>query len=169
MASDYINRGYLSEEELDLIPGVPFSGKIPDKKCAVIECPQEIPCDPCQSACPFGAITLNGEHMTCLPCIEPEKCRGCGNCIPACPGMAIFVVDPNYAEGLCEISLCYEFLPLPVKGDRVDVTDRSGNRLCDGVITGVRNMSKFDRSAIVSVACPREYAMSARAFIRKEL
>ena len=35
-------------------------------RVAVIECVQEIPCNPCENACRLGAITI-GEQITNLP------------------------------------------------------------------------------------------------------
>ncbi|MBR4024904.1 MAG: 4Fe-4S binding protein, partial [Firmicutes bacterium] len=54
---------------------------------AVIECTEDIPCNPCSTCCNFGAITIEGS-ISELPCLDEEKCTGCGLCIPACPGMA---------------------------------------------------------------------------------
>lgn len=167
MDESFYNRGYLKTDELGDVPGIPCKGRIPEKKCAVIECPQEIPCDPCQSVCPFHAISLSDARMTSLPCIRPEDCSGCGNCVTACPGMAIFVVDPCYADGLCEVQMSYEFLPVPQKGERITVCDRAGEPLCEGEITTVRRAERFDHTLLVGISCPLEYAMTARAFQRK--
>ena len=58
---------------------------------AIIECPEHIPCNPCQEACSRGAIQLF-EKITDLPVIDFERCNGCGNCIAVCPGLAIYVL-----------------------------------------------------------------------------
>lgn len=36
----------------------------------------------CVNACPFGAITMNGED---LPVVNEEKCAACGECAAICP------------------------------------------------------------------------------------
>lgn len=36
----------------------------------------------CVTACPFGAITLNEDH---LPVVDEDKCTACGECVIACP------------------------------------------------------------------------------------
>lgn len=164
----YLSRGYLTEEELCHVPGIPRGERLPEKKCAILECPQEIPCDPCQNCCPTGAISLRGQEMTSLPVIDPEKCVGCGTCIAACPGMAIFVVDPQAGDGLCQVEIPYEFLPIPEPGTAVEVCDRSGAYLCDGVVSGVRRPQQFDHTAILAFTCSREFGMLARAVRLKE-
>ena len=58
---------------------------------AVIECVQQIPCNPCEKACPFGAIEV-GPDITNLPRLDLDKCRGCGICLSKCPGLAIFLL-----------------------------------------------------------------------------
>jgi Fe-S-cluster-containing hydrogenase component 2 len=103
------------------MPGVKYSGRLSDAELAgvmppserlvrgpvaVIECVQEIPCNPCEKACPFGAITV-GEDITACPVIDRDKCRGCGLCISRCPGLAIFVVDASGDEAT--IMLPYEY------------------------------------------------------------
>jgi RnfABCDGE-type electron transport complex B subunit len=47
----------------------------------------------CAMACPFGAITMNGED---LPVIDAEKCTACGLCVKACPRDLISLLDVNY-------------------------------------------------------------------------
>ena len=43
----------------------------------VIECPEYIPCNPCETACPTHAITI-GKPITNLPTLNVDKCTGCG-------------------------------------------------------------------------------------------
>ncbi|HHY94753.1 MAG TPA: FAD-dependent oxidoreductase, partial [Firmicutes bacterium] len=79
--------GAPSPEELAGCPGVPPAEALARGPVAVIECLQEIPRNPCEAVCPTGAIRI-GEYITDLPHLLPERCRGCGNCVPACPGQA---------------------------------------------------------------------------------
>ena len=103
------------------------------KGVAIIECVQEIPCNPCVDACPTNAISM--ENINALPKIDYEKCIGCGKCIEVCPGLAIFVVKVN-EKAL--ISLPYEFLPLPKEGQKVKALDREGKEICDAIVKKVK-------------------------------
>lgn len=97
------------------MPGVPSYSRMKERACAVIECAQTIPCNPCVKACPSGAIKIKGS-ITNPPVLDLNKCSGCGTCIPSCPGLAIFVVDFNYNKKMAQISIPYEFLPVPREG-----------------------------------------------------
>lgn len=132
---------------------------------AVIECTEDIPCNPCSTCCRFGAITIKGS-ISELPCLDEEKCTGCGLCIPACPGMAIFVVDEHYTDTEALVSFPYEFLPMPVKGQAVKATDRKGSIVCDGEIQKVVISDKFDHTAVVTVKIPCEFASAVRGIKR---
>ena len=61
-----IYQGFPSEDELSRIPGMPSEERIKKGSVACIECAQEIPCNPCEEACPYGAITV-GKPITNLP------------------------------------------------------------------------------------------------------
>ena len=78
-----IYTGVPSKEELANAPGVPSEKRMLEGRVACIECVQGIPCNPCESACKFGAITI-GEEITNLPRINEEKCVGCGVCQQLC-------------------------------------------------------------------------------------
>lgn len=128
---------------------------------AVIECYEEIPCNPCSKCCPRNAITFSGS-INSLPELNPDKCTGCGLCVAKCPGMAIFVVDGScwQEEGL--VSLPYEFQPVPEAKDKVDVTDRNGSVLCQGTVEKVVNPESFDHTAVLTVRIPKSFLTEAR-------
>jgi sarcosine oxidase subunit alpha len=58
----------------------------------IIECPQRIPCNPCHTSCPTGAVKAF-KDINDQPEIDYEKCTGCARCVAVCPGLACFVVD----------------------------------------------------------------------------
>lgn len=130
---------------------------------AVIECPEEIPCDPCVAACPRQAISL-GPSLTDLPVLDAEACTGCGLCITACPGMAIFMVDERAQETL--VSFPHEYLPLPEAGAVVQVVDADGRWLGEGRVVSVRTPAAADLTSVVTVSATPEYGRRVRGMLR---
>jgi ferredoxin len=153
--------GILDDQELAASPGVPSAERLARGKVAVIECAQEIPCDPCETACPFGAITV-GQPLTRLPILHEDKCTGCGLCLPVCPGLAIFLVDMAYRDEEATVAFPYEMLPLPRRGQRVQALGRDGQPLGVATIVSVRNPKANDRTPIVTIAVPKPLAMRVR-------
>jgi ferredoxin len=144
--------GVLTEEQLQEL------GPEPTGKIAIIECVEDIPCDPCVTACPTGALTM--DSLVAKPELNPEKCEGCGLCIAECPGLAIFVVDFDYSDDDAVVMLPYEFVPLPEKGETVDVLDRKGKKCGKGEILKVR--AHKNKTTVISVKVPKKLAMQVR-------
>lgn len=167
MAQGLARTGYLSEDELKDSPGVPSEARRRKGPVAVIECTQDIPCNPCESSCKVGAITV-GEDITNLPHLDEEKCVGCQTCVYMCPGQAIFIVDENLEHSKAKVTVPYEFLPLPEKGDTIIALDRSGKELGEAVVTGVRKTEKMDETSLVTMEIPKEWSMRARGLRRKQ-
>jgi len=130
---------------------------------AIIECYQNIPCNPCYSACNRGAIK-EFDDINDLPKINHDNCNGCGLCIANCPGLAIMVVDARYSEEKALIKIPYEFYPLPEKGQIVKGLDRTGEYVCDAEVINIMNSKALDRTPIVSITVPREYMKIIRNF-----
>jgi len=127
----------------------------------VIECYENIPCNPCQTSCPTGAIVVPG-NINSLPRIDYEKCTGCGICVSKCPGLAIFMVQENVEPGFDLVIVPYEMLPLPEKGERVIALDRDGKYVCEAqVIKIVRFPHKTN---LVHLKVPAGFA--AQSWIR---
>jgi len=80
MSEGVATTGSPSIEELEKSPGFPSKKRLLKGPVAVIECVQEIPCDVCGSACPFGAIKV--ASISSLPELDEEKCTGCETCTP---------------------------------------------------------------------------------------
>lgn len=155
-----LKKGYLAEAEILLFPGVGKRSEVHP----VIECTQNIPCNPCQDACPKKCIKI-GDKITSLPAIDPEReCSGCGLCVASCPGQAIFLVNEEYEPGLASITMPYEFLPLPVAGAQGKALDRRGKEVCWAEVTKVRTAQAFDHTNLLTVKVPAEAAMQARFF-----
>jgi Pyruvate/2-oxoacid:ferredoxin oxidoreductase delta subunit len=154
-------RGYFSLEEVLALPGCPGLDDLRGRRLVVVECGHAIPCDPCQTACPTGAITV-GDDITALPVLDAERCDGCGNCQSVCPGLAIFIVDMTRDDGRAELWLPHEFLPFPEKGEIVGLRDRAGAIVGEGEVRRVRHGARLDRTTIVHVLVPDNLAMVVR-------
>ena len=61
--SGVIYDGYPTMEEIKAANGWPTEERFAQGPVAIAECVQEIPCNPCEGACPFHAITV-GEPIT---------------------------------------------------------------------------------------------------------
>ncbi|HOB88406.1 MAG: 4Fe-4S binding protein [Bacillota bacterium] len=142
-------------------PTIPDARRRAMGPVVVIECFEEIPCDPCHDACNQGAIETF-DDINGLPKIDFTKCNGCGRCIPVCPGLAIFVVDETWKEGLAVVRIPYEFLPLPEKGQQVKGLSRDGVEVCDVKVVKVENTRRHDRTPVVWVEVPKPFAMEVR-------
>ncbi len=153
--------GILRGKELSSCPGVPTKKRMEKGPVAIIECAQEIPCDPCVEACRHGAIFI-GEDITQLPRLIEEKCTGCGTCIPGCPGQAIFVLDLNYSKQRALVMIPYEFYPLPKPNSKVKALDKEGEIVGEAKVLKVRNFKKNDRTPVVLLLVPKKVAMEIR-------
>lgn len=144
------DREILTGARLRETPDYPDAARRAGGPVAVIECFQEIPCDPCRDACPRGAIRVDG--LTSLPRLDPARCNGCGVCVSVCPGQAIFVMEVDGDRGY--ITLPWEKLPLPVPGERVTAGGRCGEPVCEAVVLRVLDAPGLNRTRRVTLAVP---------------
>jgi len=112
-------------------PGKVVEGNIDDREegvFPVIHCKQEIPCNPCISVCPVGALKTERDEITGLPYLaHPDRCIGCMNCVGICPGLAITLVDYRKDPEHPIVTLPYEVWRERVeKGTVVPLTDEEG-------------------------------------------
>jgi len=128
------------------------------KPKAVIECYKRIPCNPCETSCPFDAITV-GEDINERPVIDFDKCTGCGICVYNCPGLAITVFQLQDDEVLMKIP--YEFQPLPEEGTEVNVVNRAGERITKGTVHKVQAGKRQNKTALLHVSVPAEHLYEA--------
>ncbi|MDW7729753.1 MAG: 4Fe-4S binding protein [Bacillota bacterium] len=133
----------------------------------LVECFQKIPCDPCYSACKRGGF-LPFEDINDLPQMDYDKCNGCGICIGACPGLAIFVIDETYSEQEALLTIPWEFLPVPDEGSTVRGLNRSGEPVAPVKVAKVRPSAKKNGAMIISLAVPKELADDIRSIRVKD-
>ncbi len=130
--------------------------RFPDQKSlifpkAILECYEDIPCNPCETSCPFDAIHI-GSNINVQPKLEVDRCTGCGICVTSCPGLAIVVAQIKGNEA--QFKIPYEFLPYPKKSEIWHGVNRSGNVICDAKIDQVLINNKQDHTVLVTVSVP---------------
>ena len=146
----YEKSGVLSLKDLTL----PTDKQL-QKGVAIIECVQEIPCDPCVAICPVNAISM--KDINDIPNIDYNKCTGCKRCVSICPGLAIFIVKLIDEKAL--ITIPYEFLPIPKVGDNVEALDREGKSRGTAKIIKV---NRSDKTTVVTIEIDKDLAMEVR-------
>ena len=139
---------------------------VKEKRVAVIECLESIPCNPCGFICPVDAIRK--DSLVAPPVMDWEKCVGCTKCVPICPGLAIFLVNMSLDGGAATVSLPYEYLPLPSVGDTVVTLSREGEVLGEGTVERVLSAKALDRTPIITLSVPADHAMDVRHFLAKD-
>ena len=98
--------GYLEDGVVEIKDiQVPSEERFQEGPIALIECVQEIPCDPCVDSCPQGAITM-GDSINNVPEIDFDKCtKKCFFCFEYCPDGAVEkteygpVINFDYCKG----------------------------------------------------------------------
>ena len=147
---DYEKTGILSIKELQ----VPSKKQL-EKGVAILECVQEIPCNPCVDSCPVHAISM--KDINAPPVNNFEKCIGCTKCVGVCPGLAIFVV--KITDDKAWVTLPYEFIPVPKVGDTVQALDRNGHLRSNAL---VKKIVKHGKTLIITIEVQSSLAMDIR-------
>jgi ferredoxin len=123
----YEKTGILTTKDLRLP-----SQKQLEKGVAILECVQEIPCNPCVESCPVHAITMKDIN-------------------------AIFVV--KITDKKAWVTLPYEFVPTPTVGDIVQAVDRTGKTRGSAVVKKVVRQGK---TMVVTIEIESRLAMDIR-------
>lgn len=145
--------------EKDGVPSVELlKSRFPKKEqlirpLAVTECYEAIPCNPCSTSCPFGAIHI-GEDINTPPTVDYNICTGCGICVFNCPGLAIFTVQETANNLIYKIP--YEFIPRPVVGEIMYAVNRSGEIIGKCEVEKVTYTKKQDKTALIQVKVPKD-------------
>jgi Fe-S-cluster-containing hydrogenase component 2 len=147
---EYEKTGILSVKDL----------QVPSKKqleigVAMLECVQEIPCNPCVESCPVHAISM--KDINAPPVNDFEKCIGCTKCVGICPGLAIFVVKVKGKKAW--VTLPYEFVPVPQVGDSVNALDRTGTIRGKAI---VKKAVKQGKTMVITIETDSDLAMDIR-------
>lgn len=129
----------------------------------VLHCSQEIPCNPCTSVCPQGAIFIDEDDIRQVPDYIAAQlgteCTACEKCVNICPGLAITLVDLRKDPTYALVTIPHEFEKGAInKGDVVTVVDTSGGVLGNVEVVRTRIGKATDRTVLVKVRAPREIA-----------
>ena len=146
----------------DILTVTPPDERFAKGPVVIVECFQEIPCNPCVDACKFHAITKE-KDINDLPKVDFNKCNGCGVCITQCPGLAIFVVDKTYSETHAVVRIPYEFVPVPEKGQYACGLDRSGEERGHFEVVRTSSGGPKNKTTTIWLAVPKELAMEIRS------
>jgi len=147
---EYEKTGILSIADLQ----IPKKKQL-EKGVAILECVQEIPCNPCVESCPVHAISM--KDINAPPVNNFEKCIGCTKCVGVCPGLAIFVI--KIREDKAWITLPYEFVTVPKVGDVVQALDRVGRVRGKAL---VKKVVKQGKTVVVTIEVNSSLAMDIR-------
>lgn len=131
------------------------------KPFVLIDCIYGFACNPCQFACPHGAI--NKPSTSDYPHLDFDKCIGCMECVYQCPGLAIFGYN-----------LPKDWLFLPIEYTVVEQTpvylvNNNGKKLGEGIIEKIlKKPNKTDIARVKSLDLHGEALMQVRGFICKD-
>jgi NADPH-dependent 2,4-dienoyl-CoA reductase/sulfur reductase-like enzyme/Fe-S-cluster-containing hydrogenase component 2 len=155
-------------ETLRSRPGPTQPLVVQDRKARVypvIRCVQEIPCNPCEAACPEHLISLGGSIMN-LPVFD-GACLGCGECVSVCPGLAINLVindyDPTGEKALLMLPFEFSLDRVPL-GKQVDTVDMQGNPVGKGKVVAIRQRPEQDRRHLLLVEVPAADKLTVAGF-----
>lgn len=128
----------------------------------IVDCAQDIPCNPCEVSCRFDAIRI-GEMINQPPDVDPARCTGCGDCVGRCPGRAIRLLRYNQSDETSLLTVPYEFLPEPEIGAVVRLLDEEGAVVCEGAVKRTKGFDDPVGCNEVTVEIPKEHAFRARS------
>ncbi len=155
--------GYLPLEVIEKKIVLPSKERMEKGPVVIIECDEDIPCDPCVESCKIKAILK--ESLTTPPIVDYEKCTGCALCVASCPGLAIFVVDFS-REDKALVYIPYEMLPAPKKGDTGDALDRSGKRIGSSKVAKILKGNRG--TTVLGILVEKDLAMNVRSIKIRE-
>ena len=129
----------------------------------IFHCYQEVPCNPCTSVCPVGAVKTENDEITGLPyIIDLDACTGCASCIAVCPGLSVTMVDFREDPEHPLVTLPYEVWRERVEvGQKVPVTDIDGAILGYYPVEKVRSRRKYPGTLLVRLKLDKAVAKAA--------
>ena len=158
------SKEYIDSQQHPLLvikePYLPLKERSFGKPFVQIDCLYGFACNPCEFACPHGAITKTSTST--VPQIDFEKCIGCMDCVYQCPGLAIF----GY-------SLSKDWLFLPIEFEarekaEVFLVDNFGKKIGEGILEKIlRKPNKTNIARVKATDIKGEELIKVRGFIVK--
>ena len=147
-------------------PGPETRRRPPEKTDGVFpifHCYQEVPCNPCTSVCPVGAVKTEDDKITGLPYMaDLDACTGCASCLAVCPGLSVTMVDFREDPSHPLVTLPYEVWREKVEiGQNVPVTDLDGAILGYFPVEKVSSRRKYPGTLLVQLKVHKDVAKSA--------
>jgi NADPH-dependent 2,4-dienoyl-CoA reductase/sulfur reductase-like enzyme/Fe-S-cluster-containing hydrogenase component 2 len=129
----------------------------------IFHCYQEVPCNPCTSVCPVGAVKTEGDKITGLPYMaDLDACTGCASCVAVCPGLSVTMADYRQDPQHPLVNLPYEVWRDQVReGQKVPVTDIDGAVLGYYAVEKVQIRRKYPGTLLVQVRLDKAVAKAA--------
>lgn len=165
---DYLNlsKEYIDSQQHPLkvieAPHRPQPERMAAKPFVQIDCLFGFACNPCEFACPHGAITKTSTST--VPSIDFDKCIGCMDCVYQCPGLAIFGFHT---------AKDWLFLPIEYAVEvqtPVYLVDNNGQRLGEGIIEKIlKKPNKTNVARVKAIDLPKEELINVRGFIAKSI
>lgn len=141
-------------------PYLPGLDRMISKPYVQIDCLYGFACNPCEFACPHGAITKTSTST--VPEIDFEKCVGCMDCVYQCPGLAIFGYN---------LKKNWIFLPIEywvTENTEVYLVDNQGKILGEGVVEKIlKKPNKTNVARVRAHDLNGEALNQVRGFIAK--
>mgnify|MGYP006283886591 CR=1 FL=1 len=159
LSKEYIDSQQHPKKILDE-PCKPDEKRMLEKPFVLIDCLYGFACNPCEFACPHGAITKTSTST--VPQIDFDKCIGCMACVYQCPGLAIF--GYNLKKDLLFLPVEYEVR----EGNEVYLVDNNGSKLGEGIIRKIqKKKNKTNVARVESLDVHGESLTNVRGFIAK--
>jgi Fe-S-cluster-containing hydrogenase component 2 len=129
----------------------------------LFHCYEEVPCNPCTSVCPVGAVKTENDEITGLPYItDLEACTGCASCLAVCPGLSVTLVDYREDPENPLVTLPYEIWRDRLKvGQKVPLTDIDGAILGYYPVHKVKSRKKYPGTLLVQLQVEKKVAKKA--------
>ena len=75
-----------------------------------------------------------------------------------------FLEEEEVEPGIGEVTIPYEFLPLPKLGDQGSGLGRDGRKICRAVVSKVRTSKQYDHTCLLTLKVPMEYLHQTRFY-----